>query len=210
MHDQVRTGGAAGRARHRDDARPVDARREQSAGEVETGHGYSLTAVILHWLMAAAILFLFALSWWMMSLPWGEPVRGFPFQLHKNLGLTLILLVGLLIYVRFQHRPGGLPRSMSGWMRKAALIDHFLVYGLILAVCVSGYMSSFYSGWGTTLWWLIELPNWGYESEELNVFYSDVHKVTCWALLAVLAAHTSGALYHAFRRDGVVRRMLHL
>jgi hypothetical protein len=29
-------------------------------------------------------------------------------------------------------------------------------------------------------------------------------------LLAVVAVHISGALYHAFRNDGVVRRMLRL
>lgn len=60
--------------------------------------GYSFGAVILHWLLAVSILFLFAKSWWMMSLPWGEAVRGFPFQLHKNLGLTLILVVGLALH----------------------------------------------------------------------------------------------------------------
>lgn len=171
---------------------------------------YSFGAVILHWLMAVSILFLFAKSWWMMSLPWGEAVRGFPFQLHKNIGLTLILVVALLLYVRWKRSPGKLPDTMSGWMRTAAMADHVLVYGLIVAVCVSGYLSSSYSGWGTTLWWLIELPNWGYENDDLNEFYSDIHIYTCWALLAVLAAHISGALYHAFRRDGVVRRMLHL
>ncbi|MGH8728684.1 MAG: cytochrome b [Burkholderiales bacterium] len=171
---------------------------------------YSFGAVILHWLIATSILFLFALSWWMMSLPWGEGVRGFPFQLHKNLGLTLVLLTGLLLYIRFRHSPGRLPDSMSSWTKKMAMLDHILVYALILVVCVSGYLSSSYSGWGTTWWWLIELPNWGYENEELNVLYSDIHIYSCWALLALLAAHISGALYHAFLRDGVVRRMLHL
>ena len=29
-------------------------------------------------------------------------------------------------------------------------------------------------------------------------------------ILAVVAVHISGALYHAFRNDGVIRRMLHL
>jgi hypothetical protein len=50
----------------------------------------------------------------------------------------------------------------------------------------------------------------GWEDEELNIFYSNIHLWTCWALLALLAVHISGALYHGFRNDGVVGRMLHL
>ena len=83
-----------------------------------------------------------------------------------------------------------------------------LLYLAILAVVWSGYMSSSYSGWTTTFWWLVDLPNWGREDEELNVFYSDLHFWTCWALLALMALHIGGALLHAFKADGFVRRML--
>ena len=44
-----------------------------------------------------------------------------------------------------------------------------------------------------------------YEDEELNILYSDIHLWTCWALLAAVAVHLSGALYHAFRNDGIAR-----
>jgi cytochrome b561 len=42
----------------------------------------------------------------------------------------------------------------------------------------------------------------------MNMFYSDIHLWTAWALLAVVAVHVTGAVYHAFRNDGIVRRML--
>ncbi len=69
-------------------------------------------------------------------------------------------------------------------------------------------MSSSYSGWGTELWWLIELPYWGREDEELNMLYSDLHLWTCWGLLIAMAAHIGAALLHAFRNDGILRRIL--
>jgi cytochrome b561 len=176
--------------------------------------GYSSSAVILHGVLAISIFFLFVSSWWMLALPLPSDeftYREFPFQLHKNLGMTLVVVVLLLLYVRFRHRPAPEESgAMRPWMRKLATVDHVILYSLIFAVCVSGYLSSSYSGWGTIVWWLIELPNWGYENEELNIFYSDVHLWTCWALLAAVAVHLSGALYHAFRNDGVVRRMLRL
>jgi len=185
-----------------------------AANDSETEHakaGYSRTAVIVHWLIAVSIFFLFASSWWMLALPLPSDVftyREFPFQLHKNVGITLVVLLAILLYVRARHRPA--PPGVRPWMQRLAVVDHVVLYGLILAACVSGYMSSSYSGWGTTLWWIVELPNWGYENEELNVLFSDIHLWTCWALLAVAAVHISGAVYHAFRDDGVVRRMLRI
>jgi cytochrome b561 len=174
--------------------------------------GYSMSAVFLHWILAVSVFFLFLSSWWMLALPMPSEAftyRAFPFQLHKNLGITLVLVLALLLYVRFRHRPGPIA-VMRPWMRRLAVVDHVILYVLVIACCVSGYLSSSYSGWSTTLWWVVELPNWGYENEELNILYSDIHLWTCWALLAVMAVHISGALYHAFRNDGVVRRMLRL
>jgi cytochrome b561 len=175
---------------------------------------YSSSAAIIHWLLSIIIFFLFMSSWWMLALPLPSDTftyREFPFQLHKNLGITLLVMLFLLLYVRFRHRPAPLESdAMRPWMRKLAVVDHVVLYGLIVAVCLSGYLSSSYSGWSTTLWWLIELPNWGYEDEALNILYSDIHLWTCWALLAAVAVHLSGALYHAFRNDGIARRMLRL
>ncbi|HEX6994670.1 MAG TPA: cytochrome b/b6 domain-containing protein [Gammaproteobacteria bacterium] len=173
--------------------------------------GYSRTAVIVHWLIAVSIFFLFASSWWMLALPLPSDVftyREFPFQLHKNVGITLVALLGLLLYVRARHRPPTLP--LGPWMKRVATLDHVALYVLILAACISGYLSSSYSGWGTTLWWVVELPNWGYENEDLNVLFSDIHLWTCWALLGVVAVHVGGAVYHAFKDDGIVRRMLRI
>ena len=176
--------------------------------------GYSRTALVLHWIMAISIFFLFISSWWMLGLPLASAewrFREIPFQLHKNIGVTLVAVSFLLLYVRCKHRPQPeLSELLSPRMSKFARFDHVLLYAIIFATCLSGYLSSSYSGWGTTLWWIVELPDWGYENEELNVLYSDIHLWTCWILLVTVAAHISGALYHAFRDDGVIRRMLHL
>lgn len=174
--------------------------------------GYNRTAVILHWLLAVSIFFLFISSWWMMGLPLPSEelrFREFPFQLHKNIGIMLVFVIALLIYVRFKHRPAPeQSSSMKPWMHKLAWIDHVVLYLLILAVCVSGYLSSAHTRWETIVWWLVEIPRIAKADEEMNEFYSEIHLWTAWALLAVIAVHISGALYHAFRNDGIVRRML--
>ena len=174
--------------------------------------GYSRMAVILHWILAVSIFFLFISSWWMLGLPLPSEelrFREFPFQLHKNIGITLIFVIGLLLYVRFKHRPAPVrDTSMKPWMHKLAVVDHVVLYLLILTVCVSGYLSSAHTRWDTIYWWLIKFPRIAAPDEGLNMFYSDIHLWSAWALLAVVAVHISGALYHAFRNDGIVRRML--
>lgn len=176
--------------------------------------GYTRTAVIMHWILAVSIFFLFISSWWMLALPLPSKdytYRVFPFQLHKNLGITLTFVLAILLYVRLKHRPAPVTSdALRPWMHKLAVVDHIVLYITIFACCLSGYLSSAYSGWTTTLWWLVDLPDWGHENEELNILFSDIHLWTCWILLALVSVHISGALYHAFRRDGVVRRMLHL
>ena len=174
--------------------------------------GYSRTAVILHWLLAVSIFFLFISSWWMLGLPLPSKemqFRAFPFQLHKNIGITLIFVIALLLYVRFKHRPAPVTSTaMKPWMHKLATVDHIIIYLLILATCVSGYLSSAHTRWDTVVWWLIEMPRIAEADEEMNEFYSDIHLWTAWALLGVVAVHISGAIYHAFLNDGIVRRMM--
>lgn len=172
---------------------------------------YAKPAVIIHWVLAVSIFFLFISSWWMLALPLPSEnftYRVLPFQLHKNVGMTLFILLGMLFYIRLRHRPGpDVTMNNKPMQRRLAIADHVLLYGLIAACCISGYMSSSYSGWDTSLWWLVDLPAWGYENDGLNILYSDIHLWTCWALLAVLAIHISAALYHGFRSDGALKRM---
>lgn len=174
--------------------------------------GYSRTAVILHWILAVSIFFLFISSWWMLGLPLPSKemqFRAFPFQLHKNIGITLVFLIPLLLYVRFKHRPAPVASStMKPWMHKLAAVDHIILYVLILAVCISGYLSSAHTRWDTEVWWLFELPRIAEADEDMNEFFSEIHLWTAWALLAVIAVHISGAIYHAFINDGIVRRMM--
>jgi cytochrome b561 len=89
-----------------------------------------------------------------------------------------------------------------------AILAHVLIYGLVLAVCVTGYLSSAHTRWDTVWWWAIEFPRIAPPNEELNEFWGELHMWTAWALLGIIAVHVSGAIYHAFLNDGIVRRML--
>jgi len=167
---------------------------------------------VMHWLVAIGVFFLFVSSWWMLSLPLPSEdftYRQLPFQLHKNVGITIMVMIVAMIAISIVKKRKKLQIQKSRLERLAAL-DHLLTYFLIIACCISGYLSSSFSGWETTLWWLVELPAWSEENDDLNILFSDIHLWTCWALLSVVSVHIGAALYHAFRNDDVIDKMFRL
>jgi len=178
----------------------------------ETARAYGRFEVATHWFVAVSVFFLFVSSWWMLALPLPSDdfrFREFPFQLHKNLGMTIMLLLIAMALIRIlrRHALAAVPAE-TALVRQLRVGAHVALYVLIFAVCFTGYMSSSYSGWSTTYWWLFDLPYWGHENEHFNQLYSDLHFWSCWGLLIAMAAHIGAALLHAFRDDGIVRRIL--
>ena len=94
--------------------------------------------------------------------------RILPFQLHKNIGLTLLIITIVMVAVRLITN-----REQAEQIRtkreKLALIDYWAIYVLIGTACLTGYLSSSYSGWETVFWWLVDFPAWAEESDELNI-----------------------------------------
>lgn len=176
--------------------------------------GNSASFIVCHWLLAVSILFLFVSSWWMLSLPLPSDTIGFrviPFQLHKNIGISLFMLILFMLFLRMRGREKAVANPALGVLeRRLATLDHILLYGLIAACCLSGYLSSSFSGWSTQLWWLIDLPHWGGDDDELNILFSDIHLWSCWLLLAFMGLHIAAAMLHAFKGDGAVDAMFRI
>lgn len=171
----------------------------------------SPTTPLLHVLLGICAFFLLISSWWMMALPLPSKIftyRAYPFQLHKNVGMTMTVMLLVLLYGRMSYLRAS--RASRPPMPTSAIVQSVLLYGLIFACCLSGYLSSVYSGWPTRLWWLVTLPNWGYDNDSLNEFYSEVHIWTTYAVIAIMMFHVGTATYRVFRSDGSTRWMLRL
>src|SRR5688572_20935032 len=90
---------------------------------------YSSTAIALHWLLAVALIGQLVLGWWMLGLPKSPPgLRADWFNLHKSIGLTLMLLVLLRLLWRAGHAPPA-ATPLPEWQRRAAATNHALLYG---------------------------------------------------------------------------------
>jgi cytochrome b561 len=168
---------------------------------------YTRTAIALHWLIALAVVAQIAFGWWMLQIP-KDPVgaRVNAFNLHKSIGLTVLLLMAARLAWRATHHAPVLP-SMPAWQATAARINHGLLYVCLFVQPLSGYIGSAVSGYPVRYFGMM-LPDWAPKIIPLKDLLSVVHLVSSWILIAAIALHIAAALKHQFvDRDGLLRRM---
>ena len=120
---------------------------------------YTATAVVLHWVIAALLIAEFAHGWWMQVIPKEPPgIRADAFNMHKSFGLVLLALALLRLGWRLAHRPPPFP-PMPRWQAIAARANHVLLYTMMLAMPLSGYFGSVFSGYPIK-WFGMALPAW--------------------------------------------------
>jgi cytochrome b561 len=168
---------------------------------------YTAVAVVLHWLIAALVLAQFAFGWWMQTIPKDPPgMRAGAFNLHKSVGLTILALMLLRLAWRLAHRPPALP-AMPAWQARLARATHVGLYVLLIALPLTGYIGSSFSGYPVKLFGLA-LPSWAPKNVAVKDWMSSAHLAIGWALAAAFALHVTGALKHALLdHDGVLARM---
>ena len=168
---------------------------------------YTRTAIALHWLVAIAVIVQFAWGWWMQGIPKQPPgMRVDAFNLHKSVGLTILALMTVRLLWRFRHPAPPFP-AMPRWQTWLAHFVHALLYVVLIAHPLAGYLGSVYSGYPVKLFGMT-LPAWGHNDPALKNFFSASHLVTSWVIAIAVALHVAGALKHALvDRDGTLARM---
>jgi len=168
---------------------------------------YTATAILLHWLIAVAVVGLVGWGWWMQTIP-KIPVgpRVDAFNLHKSIGMAVLLLMLVRIGWRARHSPPPFA-PMPRWQARLARAVHLLFYVCLIVQPLSGYLGSAFSGYPVRLFGLV-LPAWAPKNDTLKDAFSVVHLVNSWVLVGALALHLAGTVKHALlERDGSFRRI---
>ena len=169
---------------------------------------YTRTAITLHWLVALLILVALPLGMVMTELDL-SPTKLKLYSWHKWLGVTVFALALLRIVWRLTHAAPALPETMPAWQRKAAAALHGLLYLLMLALPISGWLMSSAKGFQTVWFGVLPLPDLVAKNEELGHFFEETHEALVGLLLFLLAAHVAATLKHHFiDRDDIAARML--
>jgi cytochrome b561 len=132
-----------------------------TSDELTTGR-YSMTAIVLHWLLALVILGVFAVGIYSSDLPI-SPQRLKLINYHKWAGICFLALTAFRIVWRLKHRPPALPASielaMPNWQSKAYHATHFVLYALFLGVPLLGWAYSSAAGFPVVVFGVIPLPD---------------------------------------------------
>ena len=162
---------------------------------------FNITARILHWLMASMILTMIFVGLGMMtSLTW----RPWLLDLHMPLGIAILLLVIIRFINRLSFPVPKMPTGMSNFQSKAAGILHWLLYGMMLALPLTGWAQLSAGGFLVKLFPGVNLPPILPQSPFLFAWLHDAHKVMAWMLFLMVVGHLSAALLHAWvYRDGL-------
>jgi cytochrome b561 len=104
---------------------------------------YTAVAIVLHWAIAAAVLFMLPLGFIMHErAEHGDASQALfeAYQLHKSIGLTVLVLTLVRLAWRLTHRPPPLPEVMPAWEKLAARATHWGFYVLTLALPLTGWL----------------------------------------------------------------------
>ncbi|MDI9849380.1 cytochrome b [Rhodoblastus sp. 17X3] len=175
---------------------------------------YDVVAVVLHWTMALGIIVLIGVGLAMKhaDLP---KMRVFQlFQLHKSIGVVILLLAVVRLAWRLTHRAPPLPETMPALERTAAHAGHVLLYLFMFALPLSGwaFVSASPLNIPTVLFGLLSWPHIPFLAEltdkaPVAAAFKLAHDYGAFALIAVLAIHIGAALRHAFKGDAPLSRM---
>jgi cytochrome b561 len=169
---------------------------------------YTNTAITLHWLVALLIFAAFPLGVYMHDLPL-SPAKLQLYSYHKWIGITVLLLAVLRVVWRFTHTPPALPAGMPRWQKVASHGTHHLLYLLIFAVPLSGWLMSSAKGYQTVWFGVLPLPDLVGKGKELGELLSSVHQWVNFTLLALVGMHLAAVAKHTLiERDGILSRML--
>ena len=89
-----------------------------------------------------------------------------------------------------------------------AHLTHICLYLVLLAMPISGYLTSVWGSAPVSFFGLFTLPEMVEPDDDLADRAFAVHALVQWAVYAFLSLHILGALFHwLVRRDGIASRM---
>ncbi|MEL1265319.1 cytochrome b [Pseudoxanthomonas putridarboris] len=172
---------------------------------MNTSTRFNATARLLHWLMAVLIVAMLFIGVGMVT---SVSLRPWLIDLHRPLGIALLVLAMLRLVNRLRHRPPALPASLPRWQQVAAHASHWLLYALMLAMPLIGWAMLSAGGYPVQMTASWVLPPLVGPDPTLYALLRTAHGALAYLLFATVLLHVCAALMHAWvHRDGVFASM---
>jgi cytochrome b561 len=167
---------------------------------------YGTTAKVFHWLVVALLVVQYSIGWLMPDIHRGMK-PGAAMAFHISIGTTIFILIVLRLAWRLTH-PVAPDNSLAPWQRLSSEAAHWLLYALVLATTITGWLFASFRDWSMSFFFLAPLPMLA-ENAAAGKTIDGLHQAMEWSLLGVIGIHVAAALAHLFiYRDRIMQRML--
>lgn len=167
---------------------------------------YGIPAKTFHWIVVALLAVQYPIGWLMADVHGGPP--GAAMMLHVSFGVSILVVMAIRLGWRMTHRVVPEP-SLPAWQRRTSELVHGLLYVLVLATTVTGWLFASLRGWTVSYFNLFPLPMIAAKDAVAIRQVDGWHQLAEWALLVVICIHVAAALMHLFfYRDRIMQRML--
>jgi cytochrome b561 len=155
----------------------------------------------------ALLVVQYSIGWIMPNIKRGmDP--GVGMTLHISLGVTILLIIVARLGWRWAHAVAP-ESSLAPWQRVTSEVIHWLLYVLVIATTLSGWLFASAHGWTVSWFFAIPLPMLTAGNAQLLRSMDGLHQDFEWALLVLIGMHVAVAFLHLlYYRDGVMQRML--
>lgn len=175
---------------------------------------YAWVHRVLHWVVAILVLLALAFGGTIGYLGFeglresiGAAGTDFVYTAHKTLGVLILGFMALRLLTRLAFGKPDYAVPLPAFQRFASRVVHGLLYLLLFAMPVIGWLATASGGFPVHLFH-IELPGLIGRNEALSETLFLWHRYLAWTLLALVMVHVGAALYHwRIRHDGVMQRM---
>jgi len=156
-----------------------------------------------HWLIVLLLLVQGAMGLLLDDLPKGSAA------FHKSLGITILALAVLrILWLLVAGRPGPVV-GVTPLQHRLAQAGHWLLYVLLFATPITGWLMSDYTGRPIRWFGLFAMPHLVAPDRAAHEIMEGRHEQVFWILVFVAACHAAMAIHHhVFKRDATLVRML--
>ena len=174
----------------------------------DNSQSWGSLSIGLHWLTFVLILSLAMVGLLMTELANG-PLKIQVYALHKSFGLTVLgLTITRLIWRLFSITPETTANTPA-WQNFIAKLTHGLLYLVLFAMPVSGWLYNSAAGFPLKYFGLFKLPKLSGYDPELKQLAGDAHTTFFYILALLMLLHAGAALkHHYFDKDNTLARML--
>lgn len=161
---------------------------------------------LLHWLMAVCILAMLFIGVGMVSTISSKYLTLV--QIHKPLGIAILVLVLIRLALRFFYGAPALPADLPVPIKLAAGLSQYAFYALMIAMPLIGWAMLSAAAYPVVLFGGVHLPPIAPVNPALHTLLWRAHYFLAFAFFALILGHVSAILFHKLiRNDGVFETM---